>query len=137
MTSDEALERFGLPASTHHREEIRALLAGEIEKEEEDGRSGEEMLRTLCVQLCSIGMVEDALLIWRAKRSSFDAGCGLDVQFLCGAGLAITKDFLRTSSDPSARDALKYLMKCEEAGDFTDWTPEHTVLWHRAYYRLD
>ena len=77
MTSDEALLKFGLPASPQCRYEIRRLLAEEIEREKE-GKSGEEMLRTLCLQLFSLGVAEDTLLIWDAKQSSFDAGCGLE-----------------------------------------------------------
>lgn len=136
MTFDEALQRFGLPSSAHHRDELRSLLADEIERE---GRheSGEEMLRTLCVQLFSLGVVEDALLIWQAKESSFDAHCGLDIQFLCGAGLAATKDYLAQSKVPSASAALKYLTECERAGDFADWTPEKTVSVYRRYFELE
>jgi hypothetical protein len=135
MTSSEAFQRFGFPASSQHRAEIRQLLAEEIEREKQ-GSGGEEMLRTLCVQLFSLGVVEDALLIWDAKRSSFDAGCGLDVQFLCGAGLSVTKEFLGKSSAPSAVAALEYLSECEQTGDFDDWTPQSTTEQYRTYYGL-
>src|SRR4029077_198220 len=95
MTYKEALQEFGLPASAKSRDDIRRLLEAETERElREEGQ--EEILRTLCVQLFSIGEVEDALLIWRAKGSSFDMWCGLDIQFLCGAGLEATKMFLAT-----------------------------------------
>ena len=33
MTSDEALQKFGLPSSAHHRDELRRLLAKEVERE--------------------------------------------------------------------------------------------------------
>ena len=135
MTSDEALQKFGLPSSVHHRDELRLLLAEEIERERR-GESGDEMLRTLCSQLFSLGVVEDALLIWEAKESSFDAHCGLDVQFLCGAGLAETKDYLAKSKAQSAPAALKYLSECERAGDFADWTPEKTLSEYRRYFGL-
>jgi hypothetical protein len=135
MTSSKALQKFGLPASPHNRAEIRQLLAEEIEREKQ-GKSGEEMLRTLCVQLFSLGLADDSLLIWDAKRSSFDAGCGLDVQFLCGAGLSATREFLAKSSAPTAAAALEYLGKCEQAGDFDDWRPESSVEQYRGYYGL-
>lgn len=135
MTSDDTLQRFGLPASPHHRGEIRQLLSEEIERERR-GESGEEMLRTLCVQLFSLGVADDALLIWDAKQSSFDAGCGLDVQFLCGAGLAETKAYLAKSSNPSASAALEYLTECEQAGEFADWTPQASIDQYRSYYGL-
>jgi hypothetical protein len=135
MTSDEALLKFGLPASPQCRNEIRRLLAEEIEREKE-GKSGEEMLRTLCLQLFSLGVAEDTLLIWDAKQSSFDAGCGLDVQFLCGAGLVVTKEYLVKSDAVSASAILGYLRKCEQAGDFEDWTPQWSIEQYRSYYGL-
>jgi hypothetical protein len=135
MTSDEALQKFGLPALPGHRDEIRRLLTEEIEREKR-GESGEEMLRTLCLQLFSLGVVEDALLIWDARQSSFDAGCSLDVQFLCGAGLAVTREYLATSSAPSALAAFKYLTEREQTGDFADWTPQVTIAQYHDYYGL-
>src|SRR5581483_10198345 len=130
MSYEEALQKFGLPALPVNRDEIRRLLEEEIERERR-GESGEEILRTLCVQLFSLGVVEDALLIWDAKHSSFDAGCGLDIQFLCGAGLNSTKEFLSKSSAKTASAALEYLAACEQAGDFQDWTPQKTIDYHR------
>jgi hypothetical protein len=82
MNYEEALQEFGLPASSNQRNDIRRLLVEETERERR-GDGQPEILRTLCVQLFSIGEVEDALLIWSAKESSFDMGCGLDIQFLC------------------------------------------------------
>jgi hypothetical protein len=133
MTNREALQKFGLPASPQHREEIRRLLTKEIKREKRGG-SGEEMLRTLCLQLFSLGIVEDSLLIWDAKQSSFDAGCGLDVQFLCGAGFEATKAHLAASSAPSASAALERLTECQQSGDFDNWTPQASIEQYRRYY---
>lgn len=133
MTSEETLQKFGLPAELQDRGEIRRHLALEIERERQ-GESGVEMLRTLCLQLFSLGYPEDALLIWEAKQSSFDAGCGLDVQFLCGAGLSLTKDYLARTRASDAAAILSYLAKCEEAGDFVEWTPQATLDTWRTYY---
>jgi hypothetical protein len=133
VSSDEALEKFGLPALLHHGDELRRLLAVEIERERR-GESGEEMLRTLCVQPFSLGVPEDSLLIWEAKQSSFDAGCGLDAQFLCGAGLSASKGFLAGSNAASAPAALAYLNGCELNGNFINWTPQSTIDHWRNYY---
>jgi hypothetical protein len=133
VNSSDALQKFGLPASPQYRDEVRRLLAEEIEREK-SGESGEEMLRTLCTQLFSIGIVDDALLIWDAKRSSFDAHCGLDVQFLCGAGVAATRAFLADAETPAATAALEHLTECEQAGDFADWTPPVTLKQYRSYF---
>ncbi|MGE3802532.1 MAG: hypothetical protein AB7H80_16060 [Candidatus Kapaibacterium sp.] len=135
MNSDKALQKFGLPTLAEYRDEIRQLLAEEIEREKR-GESGEEMLRTLCVQLFSLGNVEDILLIWEAKRSSFDAACSLDIHFICGAGLAATREYLANSSAPSASAALEYLTECVEAGNFADWIPTETIEQYRNYYEL-
>lgn len=133
MSSEDLLEAFGLPASPEDRAELRRLLAHEIERERR-GESGEEMLRTLCVQLFSLGITEDALLIWEAKQSSFDAANGIDIRFVCGAGLATTKDFLSRSDDATAPAALEYLSDCEQAGDFEQWSPERSLADYRQYY---
>ena len=135
MTYDEALQKFGLPASPESRDRIRRLLAGQIELEKRE-EGGEEMLRVLCLQLFSLGSVEDALLIWEAKQSSFDACCGLDIQLLCGAGLEATKGFLAKSGDPAAPAALDYLIECEEAGDFEGWLPRQSIDHYRKYYGI-
>jgi len=136
MTSKRALKRFGLPANAAVRDEIRAVLEQQIVIESKQEEFEPEILRTLCVQLFSIGMVEDSLLIWKAKNCNFDAACGLDIQFLCGAGLQATKEFLKASTDPQAAKAFDYVSKCEGAGDFEEWTPAGWVEYYRKYYRL-
>lgn len=133
MSHTETLEKFGLPASPRFRQEIRALLSEETEREKRGG-SGEEMLRLLCVQLMSLGFVEDCLLIWEAKQSSHDASCAVDVQFLCGGGLLQTQEYLAQSTLKIAADALAYLIRCDKSGDFSDWTPPTSVADYRRYY---
>jgi hypothetical protein len=136
MTYEEALHEFGLPALPEHRNNIRRLLV-EATEQERRGEGQPEILRTLCVQLFSIGDAEDALLIWSAKNSSFDMGSALDIQFLCGAGLEATKAFLAGSSVSDANRALDRLSKCEQSGDFKDWSPQKTLAFYRSYYDLE
>jgi hypothetical protein len=133
MTCKQALQTFGLPASPVYREQIRHLLAEEIEFAKR-GEDGEEMLRILCIQLFSLGVVEDALLIWEAKCANFDAGSSLDIQFLCGAGLQATRDFLAGSSAPAAVKALSCLNECEKTGDFEGFSPTAWITQYRKYY---
>lgn len=135
MTHEEALQKFGLPALPHYRDEIRQLLAKEIELDRK-GKSSAEMLRTLSLQLFSIGMVEDSLLIWEAKQSSFDASFTVDIQTICGSGLTETKEYLAQLTDPSAKEALEYLIECEQAGDFRGWKPQSSIDTYREYYAL-
>lgn len=134
MTSKEALQKYGFPALPGCRNAIRKLLTEEIERERREESDDGEMLRTLCVQLFSLGIVEDTLLIWEAKESSFDAHCGLDVQLLCGAGIVATKAYLEKSGESAASAALEYLISCEQAGDFDGWTPQTSIDEFRKYY---
>lgn len=135
-TCEEALSRFGLPASVHFRDELRTLLDEAIENVRQ-GEGDTELLRVFCLQVFSLGVVEDSILIWKAKKSSFDSDCGLDVQFLCGAGLEATKDYLAKADLPFAPAILEYLSHCEKSGDFQDWTPGKTIADYRRYFRLE
>ncbi|HEY1122021.1 MAG TPA: hypothetical protein VGE67_10490 [Haloferula sp.] len=136
MTDDDAIERFGLPAAKGHRRELCDLLEAELAKLPTD-EADQPLIHCLAAQLFSIGEVEDSLRIWRAKAASFDLMCGLDVQFLCGAGIERTRDFLVSEDSSDAKEALKYLDGCIGTGDLADWTPELWVENSRRYYGLD
>ena len=136
MTDDDAIERFGLPAAKGHRRDLCDLLEAELSKVAE-GEADEALIKCLVAQLFSIGEVEDSLRIWEAKAASFDLMCGLDVQFLCGAGIERTRDYLVSGDSRDAKDALKYLNECIGTGDFAEWTPELWVENSRRYYGLD
>ena len=101
---DEQLERYTLNPEPIYAAEIREIINREIANE---NREDNEILKLSCIQLFSIGQVEDSLLIWRAKQSNFDAACYLDIQFLCGAGLDETKNFLSEQNTSEANEALK------------------------------
>ena len=81
------------------------------------------LMRLCCVQLFHAGDLADVLAIWSAKESSWDAHCSIDIQRLCGAGLAETRDYLGSLGTPDATEALGYLEECVEAGDFDDFMP--------------
>ena len=134
MNVSDSLARFGLVPADEALPEIRLLLEGEAEAER-DGQPREEDLALLCcVQLFSRGLAEDILRIWAAKRSGFDLGCYLDVQFLCGAGLARTKASLQSRPEPQAAEALAYIKSCENSGDFDEFTPEGHLAHYRTYF---
>jgi hypothetical protein len=128
MTEEEWLAELGLePADL---ELVRDCLKSESEKE-----NGDTLLMKLCcVQLFRSGAVDDVLLIWSAKQSSFDAGCSIDVQLLCGTGLQRTKTLLASRSEQDAAAALAYLEECERTGDFDGFTPEACFEQWRRYY---
>ncbi|WP_406698478.1 hypothetical protein V5E97_06315 [Singulisphaera sp. Ch08] len=127
-----ALARFGLPARLSDRPEIIRTLEEEMRLDND--LCNESLMRLLCVQLFSLGMVEDSLRIWQAKSHNFDAFCGIDVQILCGAGLEQTKGFLSGSSDEEATKAFEYLREAEAAGDFNGFDVRGALEEHRSYY---
>src|SRR5690349_9772025 len=104
----EVYERYGLPAAPADRADIVATLEEEIRREA-TAEGDHFLMRLLCALLFSLGRVEDALLIWRAKSCNRDTMFGIDVEFLCGAGLPETKAFLAGVGTPAAEEALEYL----------------------------
>jgi hypothetical protein len=133
MNEAEAIARYSLPPSMTDLSSIRAHLDDET-KRCRANIGDEPLLRLYCLMLFSRGDLVDALPIWRAKRSNFDAACGIDVQFVCGAGYGETKAFFATCIDLDAREALSYLIECE--ADFQGWTPQVHLLHWKRYYGL-
>jgi hypothetical protein len=127
---DESLRRYGLRPGLTDLPAIREVLRvqGELDQMDQDT----ELMRLSCAQLFHRGLAEDALLIWAAKESSFDAHCSIDVQLLCGAGLAETKAFLQAAN---ATGVLQYLAECEAAGDFDRFTVDGYAEMYADYYR--
>jgi hypothetical protein len=125
------LSRFGTHPTGSSLDEIRQLLR-------EARAAGPEAdtlaMKVLCVQLFNHGSVEDILEIWRAKESSWDAHASIDIQLICGAGLAATKEHLAAAADGEARAALEYVGRCEAAGDFDGFTPTERSAWYDQYY---
>jgi hypothetical protein len=128
---DVLIEHFGMRPTGPQLDEVRALLAEQTERGLE---SNTLIMRLLCVYLFDNGSLDDVLPIWRAKRSGWDSQFSVDVQLLCGAGLAETKDYLAGSSDEHAAEALEYLLLCEEADDFEDFTPAGYSAVQHDYY---
>jgi hypothetical protein len=108
MERDEgaAIARFGVPLCEEHLAEIRRMLKVETQLESaSDDASDTLVMKELCFLLFTARQVEDSLLVWEAKAASFDAGCSIDVQLLCGAGFAETVGYLRSVDSKQARDA--------------------------------
>jgi hypothetical protein len=79
------------------------------------GAGNTELMKLCCVQLFSAGLLQDVLLIWRAKVASMDADASIDVHLLCGAGLNETKAFLE-SLEEAAKTALVESSVASEPG---------------------
>jgi hypothetical protein len=82
--------------------------------------------------LWRVGDLRDVIPLWRAKNIDFDTACGFDIQFLTGAGLNQTIEYLESSTDPEAKPALEYIMKCRAAGDFDDL--QAWAIWIADYF---
>ena len=129
------LGRYGLPAKLTDRPMIVTALEEQIGLETRE-EGDQYVMRLLCVQIFSLGLAEDSLVIWRAKSCNFDTMCGIDVHLLCGAGLEETKSFLAGADTQDAIEALEYLRKCEACGDFDGFSVERASAEHREYYGM-
>ncbi|MFG2116044.1 hypothetical protein ACGFRB_25990 [Streptomyces sp. NPDC048718] len=155
MTEDEWLDRHGPHPTGADLDEVRRLLVERTRLEEEEQGDGDTRLMKLCcVQLFHAGVLDDVPLIWEAKAASMDASCSIDVQLLCGGGLEATKRYLRYRCTPGAgmpgaeastdevaeesaadaEHALGWLLDCERAGDFEDFTVEGRSACYAASY---
>ncbi len=135
MGEDEVIEAFGLPPAVEAADAIRARLARETELDyAAHGRGDTLAMRALCAQLFTLGVVDDVRLIWRAKSASMDAACSIDVQLLCGAGLAETRAALSAMGDALADGALRRIDECVEAGDFDEFSVDAFAAGLIAYY---
>ncbi len=101
MDIEESLQRFGVVPEKAALPQIRALLVHETELERAGLPRSDDLALLCCVQLFSQGEVEDCLLIWEAKRSSFDLYSYLDVELMCGRARGykeLSGDLCRTRS---------------------------------------
>jgi hypothetical protein len=123
--------RFGVRIAEEDAPEIRRILRDQIARGDD---ADELVMRLCCVELFSIGREEDIPLIWRAKMCHFDAGCSIDIQLLCGAGLKETISYLKRQPDDPSAEALGYLAKCVESGDFQGFAAEGWLAAQVSYY---
>jgi hypothetical protein len=134
MTVKQSLALYGLVPLDSALPQIRALLAHEVECERAGQPREPDLALLCCVQLFARALVEDALRIWETKCSGFDLGCYLDIQLLCGAGLAETKTFLATDGSPAALSALKRIEECESTGDFEGFQAQKVLEHYQQYF---
>ncbi|MFC8515809.1 hypothetical protein [Streptomyces sp. NPDC057257] len=138
MDEDESLRRYGLHPAGADLDEVRGLLTEQTRLEKRAQGDGDtELMKLCCVQLFNAGSLDDVPLIWRAKTAGLDADCSIDIQLLCGSGLARTKAYLSRRHLPEAEAALQRISRCEAAGDFEDFSPAGLSAWYAAYYAHD
>ncbi|MFX0592649.1 hypothetical protein [Melissospora conviva] len=132
MNENESLRRYGLQPSSADLPRIREILQAQADLDQHDQDT--ELMKLCCVQLFNAGQLDDVLLIWQAKESSWDAHCSIDVQLLCGAGPDATKEHLAGNGSADAAEALRYLLECEAAGDFDNFSVADQARWRASYY---
>jgi hypothetical protein len=135
VTEDECLRRYGLKPRDADLDEVRHILWAQAALERDRQGDGDtELMKLCCVQLFNVGLLDDVMAIWEAKESSWDAHIAIDVQLLCGAGLAETKAHLAAQRSETAAKALEYLLACEDVGDFEDFSLGKQSRWYADYY---
>jgi hypothetical protein len=135
MTEDEHLAAFGLRPRPEDLPAIRLVLTAETSQESAaQGEGDSELMKLCCVQLFNSGELAHVLLIWQAKKASFDTFCSIGIQLLCGSGLNQTKAYLSRQGSADAQAALLRLRECEEAGDFDNFSVEEYANWWSRYY---
>ncbi|PKT71085.1 hypothetical protein CW362_21275 [Streptomyces populi] len=138
MDEDESLERYGLHPAGADLDEVRDLLTAETRLERRAQGDGDtELMKLCCVQLFNAAVLDDVLLIWRAKSAGMDADSSIDIQLLCGSGLGRTKAYLSGLRLPEAEAALRRLLRCEAARDFEDFSVAGYSARYAAYYAPD
>lgn len=125
---DVLLKEYGAYPKPESRDEIRGLLAVEIENEN-NNTEGHEFMRILCYLLFSIGNVEDCELICKAKALNMDAGCMIDSVFLCGAGYEETLSYANTKGLTKVKN---WVLDNVDKG----FDKEEVVNEFKGYYRL-
>ena len=79
------------------------------------GRVFFEQIYWCALYLYRIGEIDDMELMWRAKTINFDLYCAFDVQFLVGAGVDQTLEYLESKG---LGEAKTYMLECRDAGAF-------------------
>lgn len=116
MTVKESFARFGLGINPDSAVEIRQILMTESKKLINQEPGDTQLMRLCAVQLFGLGLLDDVLLIYKAKNSNMDADISIETPLLCGPGLEPTKAFLRSTGGPEALGALE-LIEMTESSD--------------------
>lgn len=88
-------------------------------------------LRQLTFMLYTIGEIEDIPMLFEAKmHTSFDAGCGLDIELIFGKDKEKVKEYFRTHEYGGYNIAACI----EEFEKYDHQTPEEFIISMSSYY---
>ncbi len=114
----------------------RGAEAEALKERKRQGEGDTLLMKLCCVQLFNAARLDDVLAIWKAKTSSFDAACSIDIQLLCAAGLDATRAYLLSVGSTEATAALRRINECETGGDFEGFeVATYSAQW-RTYYGM-
>jgi hypothetical protein len=128
--ADQYLVTYGLRVAVDMLPAVREILIRET-RHERAAYSGAgtipgntSLMRICAAQLWHAGVVEDALLIHRARRTSMDATGVVDGHLMLGAGVARTKEYLTALGTVEARQMLNDIAWLEESYDCERYAAE-------------
>lgn len=137
MTVESHLHFYGLYVDEEAASHIRQILEEQTLLETASQGSGDtELMKLCCEQLFNLAHKEDVKLIWRAKTSSMDADCSIDVHLLCGRGLEETIVYLESQIGESAKSALKRILEYRNLGFFEAFSVKEYMQECDEYYRV-
>ena len=101
---------------------LRELFQLEVDYRSDESNDGDyfENIYWVALFLYQFGELDDVIPMWRGKHTNMDTGRGFDIQFLVGAGVETTLDYLQDHADQESTRIAAYLSACKEAGDFDD-----------------
>ena len=139
-----AVEQYGLPPRSELCAEIKAQfdsLAGEVDADGAAGTMnavGEEaamdLLRCYSAMLSSLGDADETTHLWMTREKSAKLREGLEIKFLCGAGIELTRGHLQGLPGKSATKAMDELNACAEAEDLDTWTVQDWLDYYHCYF---
>jgi hypothetical protein len=128
--ADQYLATHGLRVAAEMLPAVRETLIRET-RHEADAYAGTgtapgntSLMRICAAQLWHAGVVEDALLVHRARRTSMDATGAVDGQLMLGAGVARTKEYLTALGTDEARAILDEIPLLAELNDAERYAAE-------------
>lgn len=137
MTMEDHFHSYGLYVDEEAASHIRQILEEQILLETESQGAGDTtLMRLCCVQLFNLAQKEDITRIWRAKTSSMDSDCSIDVHLLCGRGLEETIVYLESEIGESAKSALKRILEYRNLGFFEAFSVKEYMQECDEYYRV-
>jgi hypothetical protein len=106
-----------------NHEAIRECFKTEV-KEYRESQDPEHVIENkyqAALYLYILGKPEDGVLVFDAKMSDFDLGCGFDCEFMLGAGLEKTIEHAKEIKHQEMLEYLEELKGNSELSEIDEW----------------